>query len=81
MSDRPTDATAVEVHLVRVLTDNREQQVWIVAAAEDSALSLVLDAVPDGWSASLMAETLTPQEIASLQLQPGDIRQLGPRSS
>jgi hypothetical protein len=68
MSGRWPEANADEVCLVRVLTDEREQQVWIVAATQDHAVSLVLDAVPEGWTASLMAEKLTPQEIASLGL-------------
>jgi hypothetical protein len=71
-----TENYADEVCLVRVLTDEREQQVWMAAAGKDYAVSLVLDAVPEGWSASLIAEKLTPQEIASLKLRPGDTRRL-----
>ena len=81
MAGRRPEANANEVCLVRVLTDEREPQVWMVAATEDCAVSLVLDALPEGWSASLIAEKLTPREIATLQLQPGDIRLLGPRAS
>ena len=75
MSDR-SQANANEVCLVRVLTDERMHQVWMVAAAEDRAVSLVLDAVPEGWSASLIDEKLTPQEIGCLRLRPVEIRRL-----
>lgn len=80
MAGRRPEANANEVCLVRVLTDEREPQVWIIGATEDCAVSLVLDAVPEGWSASLIAEKLTPREITSLRLRPGDIRQLSPQA-
>jgi hypothetical protein len=37
------------VYLVRVITDDREHQVWAVAAPREEAVDLVLDVTPEGW--------------------------------
>jgi hypothetical protein len=63
-------------HLVRVLTDDLEYEIWVTATSRDDAVSRVLECVPEGWSASLLAEGLSSDEIAVLKLQPGDARKL-----
>jgi hypothetical protein len=41
-----------DVHLVRVITDDLEYQIWVAATSRDDAVSRVLDCVPEGWTAS-----------------------------
>jgi len=38
------------VHLVRVIADNGEHQIWLAATARDKAVDAVLEVVPEGWS-------------------------------
>ena len=67
-------AVAPSVHLVRVTTDDREHQLWAVASSRTEAVTLVLNAVPEGWTASLRSNRLTPEEVKSLNLMPGEVR-------
>ena len=69
-------AHASDVHLVRVITDDREYRFWVAATLRDEAVSKVLDCVPEGWAASLLDQNLEPNEVAALNLQPGDVREL-----
>jgi hypothetical protein len=64
------------VHLVRVITDDLEYQIWVAATSRDDAVSRVLDCVPEGWSASLLEQGLDPNKAAGLKLRPGDVRVL-----
>jgi hypothetical protein len=64
------------VHLVRVITDDLEYQIWVAATSRDEAVSRVLDCVPEGWSASLLDQGLDPKKAAGLKLRPGDVRVL-----
>jgi hypothetical protein len=64
------------VHLVQVTPDDRVRQVWFAAAPRDGAVTLVLDAVPEGWSAALLGTRLELNEVALLHLKPGDVRKL-----
>ena len=63
-------------HLVRVLTDELRYELWVTATSRDEAVSRVLECVPEGWSAVLLKEGLSSEEIAALKLQPGDARKL-----
>ena len=63
-----------QVNLVQVTPDSRRRQVWLAAAPRDEAVSLVLDAIPEGWSAVLLP--LRPVDAAQLKMQPGDVRKL-----
>jgi hypothetical protein len=73
-------ASAMEVQLVRVTTDDREHQLWVAAASREEALDKVLNAVPEGWAAALLPSRLRPLEVEALNLRPGDVRELSRRS-
>ena len=63
-------------HLVRVLTDELEYEIWVTATSREKAVARVLECVPEGWSASLLEEGLSADEVAVLKLQPEDARKL-----
>jgi hypothetical protein len=66
--------TQTQVNFVQVTPDSRRRQVWLVAAPREEAVSLVLDAVPEGWSAVLLP--LRPVGASRLKMQPGEVRKL-----
>ena len=74
-------ANAMEVHLVRVITDNREHQLWVAATPRNQAVNRVLNAVPEGWTAALLDNKLKPQEVEILNLRPGEVREITSRAS
>lgn len=54
-------------------------ELWVAAAKPSQALTLVLAAVPEGWTAELVLDRLTQQQQASLEklnLQPGEVCKL-----
>lgn len=64
-------------HIVRVLTDSRDQHLWLAAAPPDKAVTQVLNAIPEGWAATVLASfALSPTEVAALQLGPGQVREI-----
>lgn len=67
--------------LVEVATDGltigaSKRQLWVAAAKPDQAITLVLCAVPVGWTAYISDELLTPEQEAILNLKPGEVREL-----
>jgi len=67
--------------LVEVTTDSfvrgaPEKRLWVAAAKPDQAVTLVLCAVPEGWTASLADYRLSPEQEATLNLSPGEVREL-----
>ncbi|MDA9496345.1 hypothetical protein XI05_02125 [Bradyrhizobium sp. CCBAU 11357] len=58
------------VHIVRVITDSGERQIWLAATARDNAIDAVLEAVPEGWAASLVQQELGADDAAALNMQP-----------
>ena len=69
-------------HIVRVMTDSRDQHLWLAAAPPDEAVTHVLNAVPEGWAATVLASyALSPTEVAALQLGPGDVREITRRTN
>jgi hypothetical protein len=66
----------LEIYLVRVITDNREHQIWVAATPRDEAVTQVLKAVPGGWAASLLTNKLKPLEVEALNLRPGEVRKI-----
>ncbi|MCP3442308.1 hypothetical protein [Bradyrhizobium sp. CCGUVB14] len=63
------------IHLVRVMTDNGERQIWFAATGRDEAVDRVLDKIPPGWTASLLNRELGADEAVALDMQPGEVRQ------
>jgi hypothetical protein len=64
--------------LVEVMTDSSvpKRQLWVAAAKPEQAVTLVLCAVPVGWTATITDERLTPEQEAILNLKPGEVRKL-----
>jgi hypothetical protein len=66
--------------LVEVATDNLagvpKKQLWVAAAKPHQAVTLVLCAVPVGWTAAIADGRLTPEQEAVLNLKPGEVREL-----
>ncbi|WP_458196910.1 hypothetical protein [Bradyrhizobium sp. UFLA05-153] len=65
-------SSTIGIHLVRVLTDDRANRLWVAAGSPEEALALVLKAIPEGWSAALAKEQLTPTEVEGLHLRRGE---------
>jgi hypothetical protein len=63
-----------QVNLVQVTPDSRRRRVWLVAVPCGEAVSLVLDAIPEGWAASLLP--MRSVGAARLKMQPGELREL-----
>jgi len=63
------------VHIVRVITDSGERQIWLAATSRDNAIDAVLDANPEGWTASLVQRELGAEDATALNMQPGEVRQ------
>ena len=63
-----------EVHLVHVRTDDGTIQIWLAATDRNHAVARVLDAIPEGWTASLVDRRLSASHAAALDMQPGDVR-------
>jgi hypothetical protein len=69
------------IQLVEVTTDSfvrgrPNKQLWVAAAAREDAVTLVLNAIPEGWAAALSGFRLKPEELALLKMRPGDVREL-----
>jgi hypothetical protein len=64
------------LHLVRVMTDDREHQLWVAACPRKKAIELVLNAIPEGWTAALLPSRLKPRELKALNLSPGEVREI-----
>jgi hypothetical protein len=70
--------TIVEVTADDLAVRSRKQ-LWVAVAKPSQALTLVLAAVPEGWTAELVSDRLTPQQLKaleSLHLKPGEVREL-----
>jgi hypothetical protein len=66
-----------QFNLVEVTTDNfiPKRQLWVAAAKPDQAVTLVLCAVPVGWTATIIDGRL-PKRAATQNLKPGEVREL-----
>ncbi|MGY8637048.1 hypothetical protein RAD15_31720 [Bradyrhizobium sp. 14AA] len=65
-----------DVHLVRVTTDDRKHQIWVAATPREEAVSQVLNAIPEGWTAALLSNRLGRQEAEALNLRRGEVREI-----
>jgi len=55
------------------------KQLWVAAAKSNQAVTLVLMAIPEGWTAELASGRLTRQHLATLEklkLAPGEVREM-----
>jgi hypothetical protein len=68
--------TLVEVVSDRLATGISKKQRWVAAAKPNQAVTLVLCAVPLGWTATISDAHPTPEQEAILNLQPGEVREL-----
>jgi hypothetical protein len=48
-------------------------------ARKKVAVDRILDAIPEGWTASLLDIKLSPRERSQLRLQAGEVRKLSRR--
>jgi hypothetical protein len=72
--------TVNDIHFVRVTTDDRTYRLWAAATLREQAVDRVLDTVPEGWTAFLMDPVPTSASSASLELAPGEVRELSNRN-
>jgi hypothetical protein len=63
------------VHVVATSKGNMTVY-WAAATDLAEAVAIVQQRLPPGWTAVLTDRQLTPDEIASLKLRPGGVRQL-----
>ena len=68
--------TLVEVVTDSAVTSAPKTQLWVAAAKPEQAITLVLCAVPEGWTATITGGRLTPEQEALLNLKPGEVREL-----
>jgi hypothetical protein len=67
---------ASRFHLVRVTTDDRTHQLWAAATSREEAVDRVLDAIPEGWAAHLLDDSLRPRSDSVVNMQPGEVGEL-----
>jgi hypothetical protein len=72
-----------ELTIIEVTTDDAaihaSRQLWVAAAKPSQAVTLVLTAVPEGWTAKFATGNLTRQqfkELQNLHLKPGEVHKL-----
>jgi hypothetical protein len=64
------ESFGTEFTLVEVTSDDfgrPRKHLWVAAAKPDQALTLVLTAVPEGWTAELATGRLTRQQLDALE--------------
>lgn len=65
--------------VVQVTADDNKTEIWIALAKPSQAITLVLAAVPEGWTAEVLNVALTAAQqrmFEELNLEPGDVRRL-----
>ena len=70
-----------ELTIVEVASDDPEpkKELWLALAKPDQALTLVLAAVPEGWTAQVLPANLTERQrrlFREVKLKPGDVYKL-----
>ncbi|MET4148651.1 hypothetical protein AB7Z32_23255 [Bradyrhizobium sp. 482_C4_N1_1] len=71
--------TVVEVTAECLPPDQPKHQIWVALAKPSQALTLVLAAVPEGWTAEVLDVALTAEQqrmLEELKLDPGDVYRL-----
>jgi hypothetical protein len=65
---------AMTVTLVVVTaSDTGAKQLWAAAASPDQAVQAVLKQIPEGWTAELAEHRLSADQVATLNLKPGEV--------
>lgn len=69
--------------IVEVTSDDARpaKQMWLALAKPSQALTLVLAAVPEGWTAEVVPAVLTEKQqrmFEELNLEPGDVYRIAP---
>ncbi|MBR0931713.1 hypothetical protein JQ561_34320 [Bradyrhizobium diazoefficiens] len=69
--------------IVEVTSDDARsaKQMWLAFAKPSQALTVVLAAVPEGWTAEIVPAVLTAKQqklFQELNLKPGDVYRLTP---
>jgi hypothetical protein len=69
------------ITIVEVTSDDAEpkKQMWLALAKPSQALTLVLTAVPEGWTAAIVPAVLTAKQrklFRKVNLKPGDVYKL-----
>lgn len=49
---------------------------WAAATPREEAITQVLNAVPEGWTAALLSKRLKPLEEEAHNLKPGEVREI-----
>jgi hypothetical protein len=70
-----------EFTIIEVTADDlgRRKQLWVGAAKPSQAITLVLSAVPEGWTAEIVNDRVTPGQLEApqiLHLKPGEVCKL-----
>ena len=70
-----------EFAIVEVTSDDPEpkKRMWLALAKPDQAVTLVLAAVPEGWTGVIVPAVVTDRQrrlFQKLHLQPGDVYEL-----
>ena len=72
---------AAGIQIVRVFMadgvgDRPTVQFWVAAVPRDAAVAAVQSRLPKGWTAELADRWLTREEVARLNLRPGEVREM-----
>ena len=64
------------VYLV-IASKDGQAELWAASGTPGKALAEVRGYLPSGWMFTLTGETLSPEEAATLDIRPGNVRWLG----
>jgi hypothetical protein len=67
------------IYVVQVRTDDLPRakiQLWFAAVPREQAVTAVLEAVPEGWTAKLTPIRVRPEEVLKLKMKPGAVRRV-----
>ncbi len=78
LETRMSNLSSFKAHLVRVTTDSLEHQLWLATTARHEAVSNVLQAIPEGWTAVLLAQQLGAGQAGITKLEAGAVCELWP---
>ncbi|MCK1516123.1 hypothetical protein IVB22_26995 [Bradyrhizobium sp. 190] len=78
------ESFGTEFTIVEVTSDDASEptkQMWVALAKPNQALTLVLAAVPEGWTAEIVPATFTEKQrrlFEEVKLKPGEVYRLTP---